>query len=89
MKSVNSVKHRFTDPAITLIFGVEFYISSSPQNFRKSLGVRLSEKNCVPLFSPELRLFGVQTSVSRKRRFITTEQICQKNVTNYQVILHW
>jgi len=89
MKGVNIVKHPFTDPAITLIFGAESYVSFSfATKLTKIVMCRIFGNELCSPFSPELRLFGVQFSVSRKRRFITTEQIRQKNVRNKQVILH-
>jgi hypothetical protein len=83
MKGVNSVKKRFIDPAIALIFAVEsyvpFYFVTKPM---KIVTCKIVGNELGPSFSPELHLFGVQPSVSRKRIFVTTEQIRQKNVTN-------
>ena len=83
MRVVNSVKHCFTYPAIPLIFAVEFYVPFSfATKLSKIVTCEIVGKELCPPFSPALRLFGVQPSVSRKRRFVKTELIRQKNLTN-------
>jgi len=83
MTGVNSVKHRFIDPAITLIFAVESYIPFSfATKLTKIVTCEMVAKELCLTFSAELRLFGVQPSASRRSRFVTTEQILQKKVRN-------